>query len=175
LSLTYQSKILKTPKPRFLTQILDYVKAQTTKYCSKGKVEELTQILSTKNVGLLLAERVINLPSEIVPSMHTELPDDLEFTKQQDDIKDPAEFNYQYLLVISRFTVPIDKPTKMQIQKDGMASEAAMSIKRQRLDTSAEKRFYKWEDSVLWPASTVSFSYLTTFREVDDEGNKISV
>jgi len=77
--------------------------------------------------------------------------------------------------VISRFTVPIDKPTKVQIQKDGMASEAAMSIKRQRLDTSAEKRFYKWEDSVLWPASTVSFSYLTTFREVDDEGNKISI
>jgi hypothetical protein len=28
-----------------------------------------------------MAERVVNLPVDLVPSMHTELPDDLEFTK----------------------------------------------------------------------------------------------
>jgi hypothetical protein len=50
-------------------------------HCPKGKVEELDRILSSKNVGLLLAERVINLPVEIVPSLHSELPADLEFTK----------------------------------------------------------------------------------------------
>ena len=44
-------------------------------------MEELNRILSSKNVGLLLAERVINLPVEIVPSLHSELPADLEFTK----------------------------------------------------------------------------------------------
>jgi hypothetical protein len=60
---------------------LDYVKAKAEKYCPKGKVEELNRILSSKNVGLLLAERVINLPVEIVPSLHSELPADLEFTK----------------------------------------------------------------------------------------------
>lgn len=41
-----------------------------------------------------MAERVINLPVEIVPSLHTELPNDLEFTKAQDDIENPNEFNY---------------------------------------------------------------------------------
>jgi len=50
--------------------------------------------MSTKNVGLLLSERFINLPGEIVPNMHSELPDDLDFTKQWDDIDDPREFDY---------------------------------------------------------------------------------
>ena len=70
------------------------MKAKAEKYCPKGKLEELLKILSSKNVGLLMAERVINLPVEIVPALHTELPDDLEFTKAQDDIVDPNEFNY---------------------------------------------------------------------------------
>lgn len=57
-------------------------------------------------MGLLLAERFINLPVNIVPTMHTELPLDLDFTKLQKDVKDPKEFDYQYLLVMSRFTTP---------------------------------------------------------------------
>ena len=51
------------------------------KYCPKNKLETLQTVLKTKNVGLLLVERVINLPADIVPSLHTELPDDLEFTR----------------------------------------------------------------------------------------------
>ena len=62
-----------------------------------------------------MAERVINLPVEIVPSLHTELPNDLEFTKAQDDIENPNEFNYQYLLVISKFTRSVNSSTKRKI------------------------------------------------------------
>ena len=69
-------------------------------YCKQQT--ELKQILQTKNVGLLVTERLINLPSEIVPALLSELPDDLEWTKKQDDIKDIREFDYQYLLVISK-------------------------------------------------------------------------
>lgn len=57
-------------------------------------------------MGLLLTERFINLPTEIIPQLHSELPDDLQWTKKQDDIKDSREFDYQYLLVISKYTVP---------------------------------------------------------------------
>jgi len=60
---------------------------------------------------------MINLPVDIVPSLHTELPDDLEFTKAQDDIDEPKEFNYKYLLVLSRFTRQIDKDTKHKIME----------------------------------------------------------
>ena len=70
--------------------------------------------------------------------MHTELPEDLAFTKEQDDIKDPKEFTYEYLLVLSRYTIPVDKE---------------------------EKLFYKWEDSLLWPASEISFKMYNSFME----------
>jgi hypothetical protein len=39
------------------------------------------------------------------------IPEDIKFTKKQDDIEDPREFDYDYLLAISRFTIPND-PSK---------------------------------------------------------------
>ena len=47
-------------------------------------------------------------------------------------------------------------------------------FKRQKLDDNAERRFYKWEDSVLLPEAAVSFEFLTTFTDIDAEGKKVS-
>jgi hypothetical protein len=60
------------------------------------------KILESKNVALMVAERMLNIPTDLVPSMLSELAEDLAWTKQQDDIKDPREFDYQYVLVISK-------------------------------------------------------------------------
>ena len=97
---------------------------------------------------------MINLPAMIVPNLHTELPEDLNFTKEQDDISDPKEFDYQYLLVLSRYTVPV--------------TEKEQAVVKQ------EKLYYKWEDQVFLPVSDVSYSFKATFFEVDEEGNRKS-
>jgi len=127
----------------FLKSIQDYALTKAMKHCNKGQREEFKRILETKNVGLLMAERMLNLPAQIVPCLHTELPDDLAFTKEQDDIENPKEFDYTYLLVLSRYTVPVKQ-----------AKEAAPT----------EKLYYKWEDCVLLPASEISFTFKATFR-----------
>lgn len=114
---------------------------------------------------------MINLPVDIVPSLHTELPDDLEFTKAQDDIDEPKEFNYKYLLVLSKFTRLIDKDTKHKIMAQH-ESKGGIEFAKQKLDVSGDRIYYKWEDSVLEPEAIVSFEFLTTFSDVDDEGNK---
>ena len=147
VSLTYKENLKKMP---FFKTIYDYVLQKAEKHCPGGKLTQFKQILQSKNVGLLFAERMLNLPQNVVPSMHIELPEDLEFTKQQDDIKDPKEFNYSYLLVLSKYTLP----------------------QSFRPSTDKDKAFYKWEDQVLWPASELSFTYPSTFRYIDDEGNK---
>ena len=103
LSLTYKGNQKKLP---FLGGIYDYTMKKAEKYCSSGKFQEFKQLMATKNVGLLFAERFLNLPVEVVPPMHTELPADLEFTKVQEEITDPKEFNYSHLLILSKFTVP---------------------------------------------------------------------
>mmetsp|Transcript_16083 Transcript_16083/g.11323 ORF Transcript_16083/g.11323 Transcript_16083/m.11323 type:complete len:136 (-) Transcript_16083:332-739(-) len=99
LSLTYLKE-----KHDFLKVINDYILQKADKYLNNdGKLNKLKNIMNNKNVGLLMTERMINLPIDVVPSLHKEIPEDLNFTKEQDDIDDPKEFEYDYLLVLSKY------------------------------------------------------------------------
>ena len=97
-----------------------------------------------KNVGLLLNERLINMPPQIVPDLHAQLPEDLEFTKEQDDIDDEAEFDYDYLLVLTKFTVP---------------NEIIDGIKTGKQAAAEHRLYYRWEDQVFEPQSVLSFNF----------------
>ena len=110
-------------------------------------------------MGLLITERFINLPSEVIPNLHSDLPEDLQWTKKQDDIKDIREFDYQYLLVISKYTIPTGK----------------QSQKRQKQTPEDNRMYYHIEDKIFWPEAEASFTFMTTFRYVDDAGKKQSV
>ena len=80
LSLTWAKRKGKKA-PKFMKQLNEYVMGKAAKYCTKGALADFKRILETKNVGLLAAERMLNLPANVVPGMHTELPEDLAFTK----------------------------------------------------------------------------------------------
>ena len=82
--------------------MVSYVESKAMKHASKATLEKFNQILSRENVGLLVTQRMINIPSETVPALHSELAADLAFTKKCDEIDDPREFDYSYLLVITR-------------------------------------------------------------------------
>ena len=88
-------------------QIISYVCDKATRYCNDRQREQFEAILKSgkNNVGLLLNERMINLPYVLVPQLHETLPEDIRFTKKQDDIQDPKEFDYQFILVISRYSI----------------------------------------------------------------------
>lgn len=123
LSLTWSRS-----KQDFLQSIYDYAINKAAKYLDNEKQLNLfKQILNNKNVGLLVNERLINIPDVVVPDLHASMEADLEFTKEQDDIADPKEFNYEYLLAISRFAVPSEKV------KGGKANRK-------------ERLYFKWED-----------------------------
>jgi hypothetical protein len=114
-------------------------------------------IISKKNVGLLVNERLINMPPTIVPDLHAQLPDDLEFTKKQDDIENPAEFKYDYLLVLTKFTIP---------------NEIVDTIKKGKQAAVEHRLYYRWEDQVFEPQATLSFNFQSTFKHVNKEGQK---
>ena len=86
----------------FLGQIQSYVMSKCEKHGSKQTYDAFKSILLKQNVGLLMCERLINMPSQVIPALHSELPEDLRFTKKCEEIKDPKEFDYAYLLVISK-------------------------------------------------------------------------
>lgn len=63
------------------------MKEKAQRYCNAKQIETVESILNKKNVGLYLNERLINLPiMELVPQLHQQIPDDIKFTKKQDDI-----------------------------------------------------------------------------------------
>lgn len=86
----------------FLCQIRSYVLSKCEKHGNKAANENFKNILSKNNVGLLMCERLINMPSQVIPALHSELPEDLQFTRKCEEIKDPKEFDYSHLLVISK-------------------------------------------------------------------------
>ena len=130
-------------------------------YCNRKQREDVEDILKFKNVGLLLNERLINLPFELVPQLHGSLPEDLKFTKKQDDIEDPREFDYSYLLVISKYA--IENPKK---NKGGQVE------KKQKGD---EKLYYKPEDEIFSKHAEVNFAFKAVFRETMEDGTKKTI
>lgn len=68
--------------PGFIKDLNEYVMAKVAKHGTKGAQVDFKRIIETKNVGLILAERMLNLPASVVPGLHTELPEDIAFTKQ---------------------------------------------------------------------------------------------
>ena len=86
-------------------QVYHWVNEKAEQYYKEG-LKPFQTILQTKNVGLLVNERLVNMPLTIAPDLHEQLPEDLKFTMEQDDIKDPKEFKYDYLLVLTKFSVP---------------------------------------------------------------------
>lgn len=139
---------------------------KATKHCNDRQREVFASILGKEgvkgqNVGLLINERMINLPYQLVPQLHEGLPEDIKFTKAQDDIEDPREFDYQYLLVISRYSI--------ENQRRAAAAAAALDPKKQKLE---EKLFYKAEDELFLRTCESSFSFKTIYRETMDDGTK---
>ena len=147
LSLTWEKS-----KYAFLKSIFNYSIAKAEKYSpSTSKHTMFVQIMTTKNVGLLVNERLVNMPVDVVPNLHEQLPADLEFTMKQDDITNPKEFKYDYILVLSKFSVD-NNSVKTMARKDRL--------------------YYRWEDDIFEREAVVSFQFQSTFKEVNDEGEK---
>ena len=78
LSLTWSRK-----KENWLDQIYNYSFKKAEKYCQpESKFKVFKTILESKNVGLLVNERLINMPPDLVPSLHSQIPEDLSFTRK---------------------------------------------------------------------------------------------
>ena len=79
---------------------------------------------------------------------------------KEPDITDPKEFKYDYLLVLSKFTLP----NEVANQKTKGSTFY--------VPDSSERLYYRWEDDVLEKQAEVSFCFQSTFKEVADDGTK---
>ena len=70
---------------------------------------------------------------------------------EQDDIKDPKEFKYDYILFISKFAVENEKVKNF---------------------TRNDRLYFRWEDDVFEKQAAHSFWFQSSFKEVKEDGSR---
>ncbi len=107
-----------------------------TKAQANPGLAQLAQVLSwpTNQVGLVLSERLINAPSELVPPMYTMLVDEIDAAVED---KEPYEFTHY--LILSK--------TYLEVQSQIDAEDAPRQKKKKQ--TGAETFYFHPEDEAL--------------------------
>jgi hypothetical protein len=94
----------KREKKQYLEDIYGYVMFKAKKFLKKDDLKKFISILNTNKIGLFINERYLNLPVNLVPELLRNLVKDIDFTKQQDDVEDPSDYNFDYFLGIGKLT-----------------------------------------------------------------------
>ncbi|KAF4324068.1 hypothetical protein BBO99_00002313 [Phytophthora kernoviae] len=145
-------------------QILQYV----TKKCPNAELPRLQQILNTKNVGLVLNERMVNLPYQLVPAVHSALHEDIEWAIENEDTEELRNsFKMDYFLILATCTE----------EKSGGNDGAKKGKKTKTTYDQTVKLFNNFEDEFLEQEADLSFSFDAPLseRERVDKSSKTTV
>ncbi|GAB9464085.1 Bccip family protein [Globisporangium polare] len=146
-------------------QILQYV----TKKCPSDDLARFQSILKDTSVGLLVNERMVNLPYQLVPAIHSALHEDIEWAIENEETEELRNsYKFDYFLVLSSCSV----------EKSGAASGGKGKGKKAKTQyKQTAKFFHNFEDEFLEQEADVAFSFETPKgdRETVDQTNKETV
>lgn len=121
-----------------IQQLTEYIARQAAK--TGGELAtSLPALLSHDNsaqVGLILTERFINCPHEIVPPMYTMLQEEIQWALEE---KEP--YNFTHYLIVSK--------TYTEVESDLPSDQQPASKKRRGGGASAETFYFHPEDEML--------------------------
>lgn len=84
----------------FIQALLEYLKIKANSNPSLGNLAELLAQPDLPSVGLVLTERLINVPSEVVPPMYTMLLEEIKWALEE---REPYQFSH-YLILSKTYT-----------------------------------------------------------------------
>ncbi len=117
-------------------KIIQYLQ---TKSRSKPELAPLADLLSQPtipSIGLILTERLINVPSEVVPPMYSMLLEEIQWA-----IDDKEPYNFSHYLILSK--------TYTEVASKLDAEENRPTKKKKAAGTSFETMYFHPEDEVL--------------------------
>ncbi|KAK7514523.1 p21-C-terminal region-binding protein-domain-containing protein [Phyllosticta citriasiana] len=119
--------------------IKDLAQYFVQKASSEPTLSQLPSLLSPENssaqVGLILTERFINMPSEIVPPMYNMLLEEMQWAI---DAKEP--YNFTHYLILSKTYAEVESK---------LDAEDSRPKKKNKSDGAAETFFFHPEDEIL--------------------------
>lgn len=84
----------------FMQTLVQYLKSKASSNSSLAKLSELLAQPEVPSIGLVLTERLINVPSEVVPPMYTMLLEEIQWALEE---KEPYQFSH-YLILSKTYT-----------------------------------------------------------------------
>lgn len=120
--------------------IKDLTKYIAQKAASNPSLAPLAQLLAKPEnppaIGLILTERLINIPAEVVPPMYTMLQEEISWALEE---KEP--YNFTHYLILSK--------TYEEVESKLDAEESRPQKKKKKTAGSSEKFYFHPEDEVL--------------------------
>lgn len=120
-----------------------------------SKLKDLLSPSSAGQVGLILTERFMNMPAEIVPPMYTMLLEEISWALEE---KEPYKFSHY--LVLSKTYTEVESKLDQQ--------ENRPQKKKKKEGASAETFYFHPEDEVLHKHADAFSNY--EYTKQDDEG-----
>ena len=119
---------------------MDYIKKQTKTNASLKVIEDLLNAPAKAQIGLILTERLVNIPSEVVPPMYKMLVEEIGWALEE---KEP--YSFTHYLILSKTYQEIASTLD---QEDGRPQKKKK--KNKSMVDELEKQFYFHpEDEVL--------------------------
>ncbi|KAG5912818.1 Mss4p nuclear export [Claviceps sorghi] len=132
----------------------DMLKYLTEKAKTDDALAAIPDILnSDKHVGLVLSERLINIPVEIAPPMYSMLVDELEAA-----VEDKEPYDFSHYLVVSKTYTEVESTLDVEQRKKKKAKDEPTTF------------YFHMEDEVLhkYALAHGSFSYTKENESVSD-------
>lgn len=125
---------------------------------AEANLEPIRQQLSqvpVPNIGLVLSERMVNAPTELVPPMYKMLLEEIEWA-----LADQEPYNFSHYLIVSRTYEAI---------MSNLQHEDGRSQKKKKKDTSGEKEIYYFhpEDELLHKYAMSKGNFQFTHQQVE--------
>ncbi|KAF2396517.1 hypothetical protein EJ06DRAFT_516018 [Trichodelitschia bisporula] len=141
-----------TPVIQTLTQ---YIASKAAAIPALSQLPSLLDTSSPAQVGLILTERLINMPSEIIPPMYTMLLEEIEWA-----LNDGEPYAFTHYLVLSK--------TYKEVESK-LDAEDSRPSKKKRKDASPETFYFHPEDEILHKFAVGFSDYPYTHQR--DEGS----
>jgi len=152
VSLTHNLK--KKEHSPFFDDFLNFLKLKLNSADEKNKSKIMEILQKNFNLGLIISERVVNLPEETVPPALGLATKEINECREVEENSYDKRFDFDYLILISKF-VKITEETRKDNKK----------MKKDEYIKESNEAYYKFEMPLLLGKAEASIEYKIPYKE----------
>lgn len=138
----------------FFDDFLNFLKLKLNSTDEKNKSKIMEILQKNFNLGLIISERVVNLPEETVPPALGLATKEINECREVEENSYDKRFDFDYLILISKF-VKITEETRKDNKK----------MKKDEYIKESNEAYYKFEMPLLLGKAEASIEYKIPYKE----------